>query len=107
MGVEGHLDASADYRRPWRRTVNPVTAVEARRGVGQLRRVADNHACLRQGKLGDHRKLIFDFQRTGALQFRWVRVRLGDDDGDLALVEMPSPDVLAGLSPQASCARFG
>ena len=26
-GVEGHLDASADYRRPWRRTVNPVTAV--------------------------------------------------------------------------------
>jgi hypothetical protein len=34
-------------------------------------------------------------------------VRLGDDDGDLALVEMPSPDILAGLSPQASCARFG
>jgi hypothetical protein len=61
---------------------------------------------LATGKLGDHRKLIFDFQRTGALQFRWVRVRLGDDDGDLALVEMPSPDVLAGLSPQASCARF-
>ena len=24
-------------------------------------------------------------------------MRLGDDDGDLALVEMPSPDVLAGL----------
>jgi hypothetical protein len=22
MGVEGHLDASADYRRPWRRTVS-------------------------------------------------------------------------------------